>query len=158
MDLEHAHQNMIKNQIIPWGLHDQKIINLIAEIKREDFVPQNYRNFAYADMKIPLGNAACLLTPKEQAIMLQALKIKSSDKVLEIGTGTGYMTAILAKLAKEVISIEIEPTLLKKAAKIIKGLNLSNVTFEEGDGSHGWGDDEKYDCLLYTSPSPRDPE
>ncbi len=158
MDVEHTHKNMITNQIIPWGVNEPNLLNIISELKREEFVPQDFRNFSYSDIPIPIGNQEVMLPPKEQALIIQELKIKPTDKILEIGTGTGYMTAIMAKLGHSVTSIEIEPKLLKKAAKIIKELKLDNVTLEEGDGSCGWDQNENYDVIVISGSLKKLPE
>jgi protein-L-isoaspartate(D-aspartate) O-methyltransferase len=106
MNIEQARFNMIEQQIRPWDVLDPQVLDLLFVVKREDFVPPAYRNLAFADMEIPLGGGQQMLAPKIEAKMLQELGLKKTDKVLEIGTGSGYMAALLAARADHVVTVE----------------------------------------------------
>jgi len=150
MDIKLACNNMIKQQIRAWGVLDENILDLMASIQREDFVPTEYQQLAYADVAIPIGYGKTMLPPKLQAHLIQALSIQSNETVLEIGTGTGFCTALLAKQAKHVFTIEIMPELQKQAQKNLANLEIANVSFIEGDGSAGWPKEAPYDAIVLT--------
>ena len=105
MDLDQARFNMVEQQIRTWDVLDQGVLDLLFKVRREEFVPEAYRNMAFVDMEIPIGHGQVMLSPKMEARILQEIKVKPADKVLEIGTGTGYMTALLAHEAKHVHSV-----------------------------------------------------
>src|SRR5262245_51080823 len=111
MDIEHARSTMIESQIRTWEVLDQRVLDTLATVKRGAFVPENYRPLAFVDMEIPLSHGEVMLAPKLEARMLQELTLKESDRVLEVGTGSGYMTALLASLAGHVYSVELHPDL-----------------------------------------------
>ena len=138
MDITQARKNAIDNQIRPWGGLDYIANNALRDIHREDFVPENYKNLAFADIEIPLTDKAKMLSPKIEGRLLDALKIKKNETVLEVGTGSGYLTAVLSKLCKSVTSVEIDEELSNSAQQKLKDLDISNVTLEVGDASKGW--------------------
>ena len=109
MDIEQARYNMVEQQIRPWDVLDQEVLDLLFKIRREDFVPEAHRALAFVDMEIPLGHGQAMWTPKLEARVIQELAIRPTDRVLEIGTGSGYLTALLAMNAAEVVSVEIDP-------------------------------------------------
>ena len=154
MDLEQARFNMIEQQIRPWDVLDETVLSLLKRLKREDFVPAIYRNMAFMDIEIPLGHGESMLSPKVEARLLQELKLKPSDKVLEIGTGSGYMTALLASLAKQVYSVDIVPAFVAAAELKLTAHGLSNVTLETGDAAGGWAKHAPYDVILLTGSEP----
>lgn len=154
MDIELARANMIESQIRTWDVLDQRILDLVAVVKREQFVPVAHRGLAFADMEIPIGHGEVMLSPKLQARMVQELGLASSDRVLEIGTGTGYVTALLASLAAHVYSIEIVPELSETAARNLAAARIANVTLERGDGAQGWTRHAPYDAILLTGSVP----
>ncbi len=154
MDLEQARFNMIEQQIRPWDVLDETVLSLLKRLKREDFVPETYRNMAFMDIEIPLGHGESMLSPKVEARLLQELKLKPSDKVLEIGTGSGYMTALLASLAKQVYSVDIVPEFVAAAELKLTAHGLGNVTFEAGDAARGWAKHAPYDVILLTGSEP----
>jgi protein-L-isoaspartate(D-aspartate) O-methyltransferase len=117
MNLEQARFNMIEQQIRTWEVLDPAVLDLLHRVPREDFVPAAYKGLAFADLEIPLGHGQSMLSPKLEARMLQALALKKTDSVLEIGTGSGYMTALLAGLAQYVYSVELIQELSHSAAK-----------------------------------------
>src|SRR5688572_23845358 len=138
-DVELARFNMVEQQIRPWEVLDQDVLDLLFTVRREEFVPAQYRRLAFVDMEIPLGDHAAagekMLSPKLEARMLQELAIKPTDRILEIGTGSGYMTALLAKRGIHVFSVEIIPQFSSQAAAKLEAHGISNVTLEIGDGA-----------------------
>ena len=148
MNLEQARFNMVEQQLRPWDVLDQNVLDLLYVVKREEFVPQVYRQLAFADTEIPLGHGATMLPPKLEARALQALKIRKSDRVLEIGTGSGYMAALLAAHAAKVVTVEIMPELAEAAAERLKRHGIGNVIVSTGDGSAGWPAQAPYDAIL----------
>lgn len=155
-DVARARFNMVEQQIRPWEVLDPKVLELLYQVPREDFVPPQYRGLAFADLEIPLGFGASMLTPKLEARMLQTLKLEPSDSVLEIGTGSGYMTALLARLAHQVTSVEIEPELSTAAGQRLRAHGIHNVRLEVGDAATGW-DEENFDAILLTGSTPQLP-
>lgn len=154
---ETARFNMIEQQIRTWEVLDPTVLQLLNDIPREQFVPAAYQGLAFADLEIPIGHGQLMLSPKLEGRLLQALSVKNSDHVLHIGTGTGYLTALLAKLAKHVISVEIEPTLSALAAQHLQEQQIQNITLEVGDAAHGWGQQAPYDVILFGASSPVEP-
>lgn len=162
MDLEQARFNMVEQQIRPWDVLDQNVLELLFKVKREDFVPPSMRSLAFVDTEIPLrfddyDSGECMLAPKVEARLLQELALKPSDSVLEIGTGSGYHTALLASMAQTVTSVEILPRLASFAQANLKRAGIANATVQVGDGSKGWGSTE-YDAILVTGSVPEVPD
>ena len=154
MNIEQARFNMIEQQIRPWEVLDQKVLDLLFVVKREDFVPAAYRNLAFADMEIPLGDGQVMLAPKIEAKQLQELTIKKTDKVLEIGTGSGYMAALLAAHADHVVTVECRPELAEFAQKNLQQAGVTNVSVEIGDGANGWAQRGPYDAIVVSGSVP----
>jgi len=154
MNLEQARFNMVEQQIRPWEVIDENVLDLLFVVKREEFVPKTYRSLAFADVEIPLGHGACMLAPKIEAHALQALRVRKNDKVLEIGTGSGYMAALLAAHAEHVWSIEIDPELAAKARTTFQRLDIGNVTAETGDAVLGWPVHAPYDVIMVSGSLP----
>lgn len=154
MNIEKARHNMIEQQIRPWDVLDQRVLNLIQRIPREEFVLPEYRSLAFTDMELPIGNDEVMMEPKLEARMLQSLAIQPTDKVLEIGTGSGYVTAMLAGLAAQVVSVEIEPALQQQAARRLATQGIGNVTLEQGDASNGWANGQPYNAIAVTGSMP----
>ena len=138
MNINQARKNSIDNQIRPWGGLDYIANNALRDTPREFFVPEKYKDLAFADIEIPLTDKAKMLSPKIEGRILDALKIKKNETVLEVGTGSGYLTAVLSKLCKSVTSIEINEELSASAQQKFKELNINNITTEIGDASKGW--------------------
>jgi protein-L-isoaspartate(D-aspartate) O-methyltransferase len=158
MDVEQARTNMIESQIRTWEVLDQTILDLLAVVKREEFVPPQYRSLAFADMEIPLGHGEVMLSPRLEARMLQELALTRADKALEVGTGSGYVTALLANLAGQVISVERIEEFGHAAARKLAGHGLDNITLEIGDAAGGWARQAPYDAILLTGSVPVLPE
>jgi len=154
MNLEQARFNMIEQQIRPWEVIDQGVLDLLFVVKREEFVPQAYRLLAFADIEIPLGHDACMLPPKIEAHALQALRVIKSDKVLEIGSGSGYMAALLAAHAAQVWSVDIVAELSEMARGNLKRQDIGNVTLETGDAVRGWSAHAPYDVIMVSGSVP----
>ena len=154
MDLEQTRFNMVEQQIRPWDVLDQKVLNLLFELRREEFVPAVYRSLAFVDMEIPLGYGEVMLAPKMEARILQELQIKKTDRILEVGSGSGYLTALLAKQGEHVYSVEIVPELKAMAEKNLQAHGISNVTLEQGDAARGWPDHGPYDVIVLTGSTP----
>jgi protein-L-isoaspartate(D-aspartate) O-methyltransferase len=151
--LRRARFNMVEQQIRTWEVLDQEVLDLLFEIRREEFVPDEYRSLAFADLEIPLGHGAKMLAPKLEARMLQELAVKPADRVLEVGTGSGYMTALLAKRGAHVTSVEIIPELSAQAATRLQAHGIANVTLEIGDAARGWVGGP-YDVIVLTGSVP----
>ncbi len=154
MNLEQTRFNMVEQQIRPWEVLDPAVLKLLLEVRREEFVPIDYRSLAFVDMEVPLGYGEVMLSPKMEARILQELQIRKSDKILEVGSGSGYMTALLAKKGDHVYSVEIVPELKIVAEKNLQSHNIENVTLEIGDASHGWSRQGPYDVIVLTGSTP----
>jgi protein-L-isoaspartate(D-aspartate) O-methyltransferase len=158
MNTEQARFNMIEQQIRPWEVLDPVVLHLLSVVKREDFVPAAYRDLAFADVEIPLAASKeasqTLLAPKMEARMLQELGIRNTDTVLEIGSGSGYMAALLAARAEYVYSIEIDPALAETARKNLQQAGVANVSVETGDGAQGWATKAPYDVIVLSASTP----
>jgi protein-L-isoaspartate(D-aspartate) O-methyltransferase len=157
MQREQARFNMIEQQIRTWEVLDADVLDLLKQVPREAFVPAKYAGVAFADLEIPIGEGQTMLTPKLEGRILQALEIKSTDRVLEIGTGSGYLTALLAKSAAEVISVEIRAGLSAIAKQRLEQHGIENVILEIGDASNGWAAHAPYDVIVYTGSLPLPP-
>ena len=154
MNLELARSNMVEQQIRPWEVLDQDVLDLLYTVPREDFVPQAYRNLAFTDMEIPVGEGQKMWPPKMEARVLQELTVRKTDRVLEVGTGSGYLTALLAHRAAQVHSVEIHPALAAMGRANITRHGLDNVTLEIGDGALGYGKWGPYDVVVLTGSVP----
>lgn len=157
-NMEQARFNMIEQQIRPWNVLDQDVLDLLSEVRREEFVPAAHQALAFADLEIPLGEGAVMLAPKIEAKLLQELAVQPKDKVLEIGTGSGYMAALLAAKADQVTSVEISPAIAKTAKANLAKAGISNVSVEVGDGVHGWAAGAPYDVIVVSGSLPVVPE
>jgi protein-L-isoaspartate(D-aspartate) O-methyltransferase len=157
MNIEQARFNMIEQQIRPWDVLDPQVLDLLFVVKREDFAPPAYRNLAFADMELPLGNGQMMLAPKIEAKMLQELGLTKTDKVLEIGTGSGYMAALLAARAEHVVTVESRPELVEMARQNFERAGISNITIELGDGANGWSQRGPYDAIVVSGSLPSVP-
>jgi protein-L-isoaspartate(D-aspartate) O-methyltransferase len=154
MNIEYARINMIKQQIRPWNVLDQRVLELMAEVPREHFVPLAYKNVAFADMNIPLAHNQMMMTPKVEGRILQTLQIQPTDSVLEIGTGSGFFTACLAKSAKHVESVDIYEDFIVEAKTKFQKLDIDNISLSVGDGAQGWNLESRYDVIVLTGSVP----
>jgi protein-L-isoaspartate(D-aspartate) O-methyltransferase len=138
MNIEQARFNMIEQQIRPWDVLDQDVLNLLSIVKRENFVPAAYRDIAFADLEVPLPAGEHMLAPRIEARVLQELAVKKHESVLEIGAGSGYMAALLAQRARHVVTVDIKPELVELAGKNLVANGAMNAEAVLGDGSRGW--------------------
>lgn len=158
MDFEQARFKMIEQQIRPWDVLDPAVLDLLSVVRREDFVPPALKDLAFADMELPIGKGQTMLAPKIEARMLQELAVKKTDVVLEIGSGSGYMAALLASKAEYVVSIEIDPDLAQMAERNLARAGIANVSVEVGDGARGWAEQAPYDVIVISGSLPELPE
>lgn len=157
-DFEEARYNMIEQQVRTWDVLDQQVLDVMAAVPRERFVPASYRHLAYADVEVPMGQGQVLLSPKVVGRILQALNVRAEDAALEIGTGTGYVAASLARLAHRVVSVEIVPELHEQAGRILTDLGDDNIALRVGDAASGWAQDGTFDAIAVTGSVPVLPE
>jgi protein-L-isoaspartate(D-aspartate) O-methyltransferase len=158
INIESARHNMVVNQIRAGSVLDDRILELVGRGPRQDFVPDAMRNLAFVDMQIPLGHGEVMMAPLVEARLLQELAIKSTDKILEIGTGSGYMTWLLAQLGARVHSVEIRAEFTDRASGRLAAHGARNVELEIGDGARGWDKHAPYDVILVTGSLPLLPE
>lgn len=158
MNLEQARKNMVEQQIRPWDVLSQRVLDVLLEIPRHNFVPEPHQDLAYSDSKIPLGHGQTMMNPNLEGRVLQALQIHADDKILEVGTGTGYLTACLATLGKEVESVEFHEDLAKTAQQNLSQQQIKNVNIVTGNAAQGWGDSKSYDAIAITGSLPNLPE
>ena len=156
--IEQHRFNMIEQQIRTWEVLDPEVLNLLHQVPREKFVPTAYQGVAFADTEIPLHDDVCMLAPKLEARLIQSLSLQTKDHVLVVGSGSGYLTALAASLAKTVVSIDINPYFTKLAKQNCQKLKINNITFVTDDGSLGWLKDQPYDAILFTGSLPQLPE
>lgn len=148
MNIEQARYNMIEQQIRPWDVLDPSVLSLLAVVRREDFVPPAYRAMAFMDLEVPLSEGQRMLAPKVDARLLQELAVQRHERVLEIGSGSGFMAALLAHKARHVTSLEIRPTLARQARANLQRAAVVNVDVREADGARLPDDDTPYDAIL----------
>lgn len=148
MNIEQARFNMIEQQIRPWDVLDPGVLSLLAMVKREDFVPAAYRAMAFVDMQVPLPAGQCMLEPKVEARLLQELAIHKHENVLEIGTGSGFMAALLGHKAQQVTTIEINVELAAFASVNLERAGVMNVTVHHADGAPGLPSEAPFDAIL----------
>lgn len=154
MDIEQARYNMVEQQIRPWDVLDQDVLDLLSRVRREDFVPEAHRALAFVDMEIPLGHGEAMWTPKLEARAIQELAIRPTDRVLEIGTGSGYLTALLASRASEVVSVDIVPEFTAAATQKLRAHGFDNVALHPGDAARDWPDEAGFDVIVLTGSTP----
>lgn len=153
-----AQEQMIRQQIIDRGIHDQRVIDALRSVPRDRFFLPDSRDFAFADRAAPIGHGQTISQPYMVALMTARLNVQSTHKVLEIGTGSGYHTAILAKLARDVYTVERLKPLLDEAWEKLMGLDIRNVHYRFGDGTAGWPEAAPFDRILIGAGAPRIPQ
>ena len=154
MNIEQARFNMIEQQIRPWDVLDQDVLNLLSIVKRENFVPAAYREIAFADLEVPLPADEHMLFPRVEARVLQELGVKKHETVLEIGAGSGYMAALLAHRARQVLTVEIKPELAELAKRNLLENGVTNAEVALGDGARGWPAAAPYDVICVSGGLP----
>ena len=153
MDIEQARFNMVEQQIRTWEVLDQEVLDLLFAVRREEFVPAAYRTLAFADLEIPLPGGQRMWTPKMEARVLQELRLMPGETVLEIGTGSGYLSALMASRDALVTSVEIDPGLSVEAKQKLARAGPRQVELAVGDGARGWGT-KAYDAIVLTGSTP----
>jgi protein-L-isoaspartate(D-aspartate) O-methyltransferase len=154
MNLEQARTNMVEQQIRTWEVLDQDVLDLLYLVPREDFVPEKHRALAFSEIEIPIGEGERMWQPKMEARVLQELNIRKTDRVLEVGTGSGYLTALMSHRASHVISVEIRPALAQFGRANLERHGADNVTLEIGDAARGWPRHAPYDVIVLTGSTP----
>jgi len=154
MNIEQARFNMVEQQIRTWEVLDQQVLDLLYVVRREEFVPQAYQALAFSDLEIPIGEGETMMQPKVEARILQEAAPGGTDKVLEVGTGSGYMAALLAHRARHVHSVEISPALKRFGEANLRRAGIVNVTVEPGDAARGWPKHAPYDVIVLTGSTP----
>ncbi len=158
MNLQQARSNMIEQQVRPWDVLDQRVLDVLANIPREEFVADEHRALAYSDYQLPIGFGQTLMKPIIEGRLLQALAPQVTDSVLEIGAGSGYVTACLAQMAGKVQSLEIHPELTTSAQNRLSALGVSNVTLLEQDAAAEWDAHDSYDAIAFGGAVEKIPE
>ena len=158
MDLNQARFNMIEQQIRPWEVLDPQVLELLSIVRREDFVPMAHKALAFADLEIPLGQGQVMLAPRVQARLLQELALQKTDKVLEVGTGSGFMAALMAHQAASVLSLEVDGSLAAQAQKNLQQAGVHNATVRQADGSQGAAADGPFDAIVLSGSVAEVPE
>ena len=153
-NFEQARLNMVAQQIRTWEVLDQHVLDLVTSIHREDFIPEDYRQLAFADVQLPLAHNQVTMTPKMEARLLQAINIRKTDNVLEIGTGCAYMTALLARSGNKTVTVDIFSDFIRDAEKKLASYNINNVTLDSGDAVNGWDKGNFYDVIVVTGSVP----
>ena len=151
---ETARHNMVEQQVRPWDVLDDNVLNLLADVPREEYVPAGYQNIAFGDLGIPLDFDEVMMSPKLEARMLQALAINLSETVLEIGTGSGFVTTLLAKSARHVYSVDIQEEFINRVRAKLDEEGIINVTLEQGNAAQGWPQHGPYDVIAVTGSFP----
>ena len=154
MNVEQARSNMVEQQIRTWDVLDQDVIDLLYAVPREEFVPAPHRALAFADLEIPLAEGERMWTPKMEARVLQELGVRKTDRVLEVGTGSGYLTALLARRAARVCSVEIKPVLAEFGERNLARHGADHLSLEQGDAARGWPRHAPYDVIVLTGSTP----
>lgn len=153
MNIELARRQMIEQQVRAWAVLDERVLGAMAQVRRELFVPAGYRDVAFADTNIPLGHGQSMLTPKVEGRILQALEIRPSDQVLEVGTGSGFLSACLARLAHHVRSVEIFPDLSARAIENLRACGVGGVSVETLDAM-SIAEENRYEAIAVTGSLP----
>jgi protein-L-isoaspartate(D-aspartate) O-methyltransferase len=150
MNFERARFNMVEQQIRPWEVLDSRVLKILESMHREDFVPVRYRKLAFADIAVPIGHGQFMMRPKIEGRMLQALDLQDDETVLEIGTGSGFISACLSQLAKHVVSVEIFEEMYQEASARLNEHKINNVEVFHGDVMSGWQPEQAHDVVVVT--------
>lgn len=158
MNFEQARFNMVEQQVRPWEVLDERVLALLEKTHREDFVPVRYRKMAFTDMAIPLDHGQSMMKPVVEGRLLQALELKPDETALEIGTGSGFITACLSRMAKQVISVDLYEQFTNEVAAKLKEKGISNVELKTGNVMTGWQPEQAHDVLVVTGSVPSIPD
>ena len=154
MNVEQARSNMVEQQIRTWDVLDQDVLDLLYAVPREEFVPPQHKALAFSDLQIPLGDSQRMWEPKLEARVVQELDVHKTDRVLEVGTGSGYLTALLAHRAAQVVSVEINPRLAEFGKRNLERHGADNVRLEVGDAARGWAQHSPYQVIVLGGSTP----
>ncbi len=154
MNIEQARFNMIEQQIRPWDVLDDRVLEVLSTTPREDFVPEQYKTMAFSDFSIPLAHEQCMMPPKLEGKLLQSLTIKPGDSILEIGTGSAYVTACLARLGGKVHSVDLYSDFTEQARSLLDKQAINNVSLETADAATGLKTDRQFDVIAVTGSLP----
>lgn len=154
MDFSYSREKMVREQIKARGVTNIIVLNALLKIPRHLFVEDALKHRAYEDYPLPIGEGQTISQPYIVALMTEALKLKGGEKVLEIGTGSGYQTAVLAEIAERVYSVERLPSLAKRAREVLDNLEYKNISIKVGDGTYGWKEFSPYDAIMVTAGAP----
>jgi len=157
-ELQEQRESMVRDQLRPRGIEDQRVIDAFLKVPRHEFIPEKFINQAYSDFPLPIGSDQTISQPYMVALMTELLQLKPTDKVLEVGTGSGYQAAILAELSSRVYSVDRISALADRASEVLKGLGYSNIDISVSDGSCGLKDKAPFDAIIVTCGAPSIPE
>jgi len=157
MDFAILRKRMVQEQLMPRGIKDPRVLEVFSKVERHKFIPDDFRSSSYADYPVSIGEGQTISQPFIVALMTQSLGVNPEDKILEIGTGSGYQAAILAELAKEVYTIERVESLAKRSEALLKDLGYHNISIRVDDGTLGWKEKEPFSKIIITAASPRIP-
>ncbi len=155
LNVEQARFNMIEQQVRPWDVLDSRVLQVMTDTPREDFVPQAHRALAFSDISIPLGHNEFMMPPRLEGRMLQALRIQPADRVLEIGTGSGYVTACLARLGGPVTSVDLHGEFIEQAQAKLASHGIGDVALSTRDAARGWDMSDRFDVIAVTGSLPQ---
>lgn len=158
MNFEQARQNMVENQVRPWEVLDARVLEVLGRVRREDFVAAEHRQLAFADVCLPLGHGEVMMKPVLEGRVLQALELAPADRVLEIGTGSGFLTACLAGLSSEVVSVDIHADFTTAATARLAAAGVTNATLQIGDAVLDWQPQGQFDAVVLTGAVAQLPE
>jgi len=154
LNVESARSNMLQQQVRPWEVFDRRVLSTLEEVPREEFVPEAFRDLAFADICVPIGNGETMMEPKVEARMLQSLSIRPDDRILEIGTGSGFVTACLARLGRRVLSLDISQEFVNAARERCARLDIGNLSLECSNGIRPGILGEPFDVIAVTGSVP----
>lgn len=158
LNFERARFNMVEQQVRPWEVLDSRVLRLFEDIHREDFVPLRYRKFAFSDLCVPLDHDQVMMKPVVEGRMLQAIELAEDETALEIGTGTGFITACLASLGKRVVSVDLFESFTRGAQQVLTDKQIDNVELCTGDAMLGWQPEQAHDVVVVTGSVPEVPD
>ena len=158
LDFEKLRREMVEQQIKSRGIKDDRVLNAFREVPREEFVEEKYKSSAYNDGALPIGAGQTISQPYIVALMIDSLNLKSDEKVLEIGTGSGYAAAVLSRMVEEVYTIETIESLAQKAIRRFDRLEYNNIEVKIGDGTLGWAENAPYDGIVVSAAAPHVPD
>ena len=156
--LDEARHQMVEQQLVGRGITDERVLQVMREVPRHQFVPEDLWDMAYRDTPLPIGYGQTISQPYIVAYMTQMLHLTPDDRVLEVGTGSGYQVAILSRLAERVYTIERVKELATKAEQVVKDLGYDNIVFRVGDGGYGWPEAAPFDAIIITAAAPEVPQ